>query len=96
MSEVHVITNQTAFITELRNSLIPELNQLREQLSKDFQPKQPVEFLTRAEVCELLKIDLSTLHRWRKDNIISSYAMGNRVYFKRTELEQTINQNKIG
>ena len=53
------------FFAELKKSLIPEL---REQLSKDFQPKE--EYLTRSEVCKLLKIDLSSLHRWRKEGKI--------------------------
>lgn len=93
MSTIQFIgTNPTDLITELKNSLIPEL---REQLSKDFQPIQPTEYLTRSEVCKLLKIDLSTLHRWRKEKIISSFGMGNRVYFKRNEIEQIINQNKL-
>ena len=93
MSTIQFIgTNPTDLITEIKNSLIPEL---REQLSKDFQPKQPTEYLTRSEVCKLLKIDLSTLHRWRKDKMIPSYGFGNRVYFKRNEVEQIINQNKL-
>ncbi|WP_374464828.1 helix-turn-helix domain-containing protein [Chryseobacterium sp.] len=85
-------TNPTDLITELKNSLIPELTA---QLSAQFQPKEPTEYLTRSEVCKLLKIDLSTLHRWRKDGTIPSFGMGNRVFFKRSEIEQIINQNKL-
>ena len=80
------------FFAELKKSLIPEIT---ENLSAQFQPKEPTEHLTRSEVCKLLKIDMSTLHRWRKDNTIPSYSMGNRVYFKRSEVEQIINQNKL-
>lgn len=85
-------TNPNDLITEIKNSLIPEL---KAQLSAQFQPKQPTEYLTRSEVCKLLKIDLSTLHRWRKEKVIPSYGMQNRVYFKRSEVEQIINQNKL-
>lgn len=93
MSTIQFIgTNPTELIAELKNSLISELT---EKLSAQFQPKQPTEYLTRSEVCKLLKIDLSTLHRWRKDNVIPSYGMQNRVYFKRTEVEQIINNNKL-
>ena len=80
------------FFAELKKSLIPEIS---ENLSAKFQPKEPTEYLTRSEVCKLLKIDLSTLHRWRKDNTIPSYGMGNRVYFKRSEVDAIINQNKL-
>ena len=93
MSSIQFIgTNPSDLITELKNSLIPEL---KAQLSAQFQPKEPTEYLTRSEVCKLLKIDLSTLHRWRKEKTIPSYGMGNRVYFKRSEVEQIINQNKL-
>jgi len=93
MSSIQFIgTNPSDLISELKNSLIPEL---KAQLSAQFQPKEPTEYLTRSEVCKLLKIDMSTLHRWRKDNTIPSYSMGNRVYFKRSEVDAIINQNKL-
>ena len=93
MSSIQFIgTNPSDLITELKNSLIPEL---KAQLSAQFQPKEPTEYLTRSEVCKLLKINLSTLHRWRKENIIPSYGYGNRVYFKRSEIDAIINQNKL-
>lgn len=93
MAQVQFIgTNPTDLITELENSLIPKLT---EKLSVQFQPKEPTEYLTRSEVCKLLKIDLSSLHRWRKEGKIPSYGIGNRVYFKRSEVEQIINQNKL-
>lgn len=93
MSTIQFIgTNPTDLITELKNSLIPEL---KAQLSAQFQPIQPTEYLTRAEICKLLKIDLSTLYRWTKDSKLPSYGCGNRVYFKRSEVEQIINQNKL-
>jgi excisionase family DNA binding protein len=71
---------------------IPEL---REQLSKDFQPKEPTEYLTRSEVCKILQIDLSTLHRWRKEGVLTAYQMGNRIYFKRSEIDDYINKNRL-
>ena len=93
MSSIQFIgTNPSDLISELKNSLIPEL---KAQLSAQFQPKEPTEYLTRSEVCKLLKIDMSSLHRWRKEGKIPSYSMGNRVYFKRSEVDAIINQNKL-
>ncbi|MDP9961103.1 MULTISPECIES: helix-turn-helix domain-containing protein [Chryseobacterium] len=85
-------TNPTDLIKGIEEALIPKLT---ERLSVQFQPKEPTEYLTRNEVCKLLKIDLSTLHRWRKDKTIPSYGFGNRVYFKRAEVDQIINKNKL-
>lgn len=85
-------TTPTDLVSELKNALIPEL---REQLSKDFQPKEPTEYLTRAEVCDLLKIDLSTLHRYRKNGTLKAYGLNNRVYYKRSEIDEYINKNRL-
>lgn len=79
-------------VAQLKDALIPEL---KKELSAEFQPKEPEELLTRNEVCEMLDIDLSTLHRWRKDDILKAYGVGNRVYFKRSEIEDLINQNEL-
>lgn len=93
MSTIQFIgVNPSDLITELKNSLIPEL---KAQLSAQFQPKEPQEYLTRSEVCKLLKIDLSSLHRWRKEGKIPSFGISNRVYFKRSDIDAIINENKL-
>lgn len=80
------------FIQKLKDALIPELT---EKLSKDFQPKEPEEYLTVKEVCKLLKVTSPTVSRWRKENKIPCYGIGDRVYFKRSEIDEIINRNKI-
>ena len=64
-------------------------NQLTE-LKANFQPKQPTEYLTRNEVAEMLKCDLSTLWLWTKKQKLVSYGIGNRTYYKRSEIESAI------
>ena len=61
-----------------------------EKLHKEFQPKVPEEFMTRNEVKEFLKVDLSTIHNWTKRGKLKAYGLGNRVYYKRSEVEQAI------
>lgn len=93
MSTIQFVgTSDSEFLQRFKDEVIPEL---KEQLSKEFQPKEPTEYLTRTEVCKLLKIDFSTIHRWKKDGVIPSYGIGNRVYFKRHEVDQIINKNKL-
>lgn len=93
MSTIQFIaTSDDILIQKLENSLIPKL---AEKLSAQFQPIQPTEYLTRSEVCKLLKIDLSSLHRWRKEGKIPSFGISNRVYFKRSDIDAIINQNKL-
>lgn len=85
-------THPNALVQEIKNALIPELE---ERLSKQFQPKEPTQYLTRQEVKEMLSIDLSTLSRWTKDGKLKAYGIGNRVYYKRSEVEDTLNQNRL-
>lgn len=79
-------------IQEMRRELIPDI---KRELKEEFQPKEPTIYLTRQEVCELLSIDMSTLHRWRKDGILIAYGLGNRIYFKRNEIEALIEKNRL-
>jgi len=47
-------------------------------------------YLTRQELASMLKCDLSTIHNWTKAGILNSYGIGNRVYYKKTEVEMAI------
>lgn len=85
-------TTPDDLIREIKKEIIPELKQ---QLKEQFQPKEPTSYLTRNEVCEMLHIDLSTLHRWRKDGTLIAYGLGNRIYFKRNEIDEFINRNRL-
>lgn len=59
-------------------------------LKEHFQPVKPNEYLTRAELCSMLDIDQSTCHLWCKKGRLNPYGIGNRVYFKRDEVEAAI------
>ncbi|UWX60382.1 helix-turn-helix domain-containing protein [Chryseobacterium oranimense] len=85
-------TTPDDLIREIKKEIIPEL---KEQLKEEFQPKEPTSYLTRNEVCEMLHIDLSTLHRWRKGGTLIAYGLGNRIYFKRNEIDEFINRNRL-
>jgi hypothetical protein len=54
------------------------------------------EFLTRKQTIELLDISSVTLHAWCKQGILKPYKLGNRTYFKRSELTETLfNSNRV-
>lgn len=57
---------------------------------KHFKPKQPEDYLTRQEVAEMLKIDLSSLHNWTKKGKLKPYGIGGRVYYKRSDIEASL------
>ena len=64
-------------------------NQLNE-LKNSFEPKSPTEWLTRQEVADMLKCDLSTVHNWTKKGKLKKYCIGDRTYYKRTEVESAL------
>lgn len=61
-----------------------------DELKQQFQPKDPEEYLTRQEVADLLKINLATLWSWTKKGKLTSYGIGNRIYYKRSEVEKSL------
>lgn len=75
---------------QLQNEIIRGVKTELEQLKKDFQPKQPSEYLTRNDVAEMLKIDISSVHNWTKKGKLKAYGIGGRVYYKRDEVENSI------
>lgn len=75
-------------VAELEASLLPKL---KAQLSAEFQPKEPAEYLTKNEACDLLRVSLSTLWRWKNKGSFSAYGAEGKVLFKRTELDEFVN-----
>ncbi|MEH6512058.1 MAG: helix-turn-helix domain-containing protein [Maribacter arcticus] len=65
------------------------------ELKKDFQPKEPDEFLTRKATSELLKISLVCLHDWCNKGILKPYKVGNRTYFLRNEIIKTVLESNL-
>lgn len=73
-------------VTQLYENSEQIKNELSE-IKKNLQPKTPTEYLTRKEVSILLKCDLTTVHNWTKAGKLIAYYFGNRVYYKRSEIE---------
>jgi hypothetical protein len=59
-------------------------------LKKHFEPKTPTEYLSRQDVAQLLKINLSTVHNMSVKGILQKYQISGRVLYKRSEVENAI------
>lgn len=87
---------QTIQITQLSPDQFEERvrNAVKSQLdilTKEFKKEAPQEqYLTRKEVADMLKIELSTLHNWCKKGKLKPYGIGNRVYFLRSDIEKAL------
>ena len=64
-------------------------------LKKNFTPKEPDDFLTRMETAKLLKISLTTVHEWANTGTLKAYKVGNRTYFSRKEIENTLFSSNV-
>lgn len=51
-----------------------------------------VELLTRRETSKLLRVSLPTLHDWTKRGIIKGYRIEGKVYYKRSEIEESLTE----
>lgn len=79
----------------LANLIDERLKAQLDELKENFAPQQPDEFLGRKETAELLKISLTALHDWMNKGILKPYKMGNKTYFRRVEVVETLlNSNR--
>ena len=87
MTQIQLVGISPDALADLIDS---KLDKRFKDVTKHLQPKEPNEYLTRVEVAEMLKIDLSSVHNWTKKGILTSYQIGGRVYYKRAEVETAI------
>jgi len=53
-----------------------------------------IKYLTRKEVCDLLKVSAPTLYQWTKSGIVSSHKIGSKVLYKSNEIELALSTRK--
>jgi excisionase family DNA binding protein len=87
MNKLQLIEITTDELQELINNAIKSEF---DKLKNHFQPVEPEYYLTRTEVANLLKINITTLWNWTKKGRLKSYGIGERVYYKRKEIENSI------
>ncbi len=79
-----------SIIEQLKQEIVDDIKPFFEDLKKSHQPIMPNEYMSRKEVCKMLGINLSTLWVWTNKSKLKSYGIGNRVYYKRTEVEAAV------
>ncbi len=80
--------------TQVNEGLKTYIEGLIKTLSE--QQESGKDFLTTKETAEFFGVSFPTIHSWINDGLISSYKMGNRTYFKRSELiEQLLNSKTV-
>ena len=57
-----------------------------EDFKKNLNTNDPDILLTRAEACEFLKIEQTTLYHWVKAGKVPCFGISNRRFFKKSDL----------
>ncbi len=86
MEQLHV----TQFSGEELQKRFDKLENQLKVIQNNFEPKTPIEFLTRQQTADLLQVDLSSIWNYTRKNILQSYGISGRVYYKRKEVEKAI------
>ena len=87
---IHTSTLINNISAESLNSRLDEIQNEIKDLKKSLQPKTTEEYLTRSETADMLKCDVSTIHNWTKKGKLVAYKIGNRVYYKRSQIESVL------
>jgi excisionase family DNA binding protein len=66
--------------------------QLQEHLPAIQQTTPETHLLTRKEAAKFLAISLPTLNEWSKNGLVIAHKCGVKVYYKKSELEQSFKQ----
>ena len=90
--------NNLILSTHTTEELINFINSAVKEAFKELpnpSPSNPSEtLLTRKETADKLKISLVTLNDWTKRGLIQSYLLGGRVFFKESEIENSLHRTK--
>jgi len=78
---------------ELSNLISNEVKKSLQTLKEELQQPTTEKLLTRKEVCDIFKINLSTLWKWTKSGKLQSHNIGNRVYYKSSEIDNCLTKS---
>ncbi|RXG21034.1 helix-turn-helix domain-containing protein [Leeuwenhoekiella aequorea] len=87
-------TNQIILQGTTSQQLIEDLKNAFREVLEDSKPQTnssiDKQLMTREEVCDLLQINKSTLWKRTKTGKIPSYGQGRRIYYKRSEVMESL------
>ncbi|CAD5343561.1 hypothetical protein FLA105535_03560 [Flavobacterium bizetiae] len=75
---------------DLEQIITEAIKNQMEEFQRTLSIDTPDVLLTRSEACSFLKINMTTLWNWSKKGKIISYGIGNRVYYKKSELLESL------
>lgn len=71
----------------IRSIVSEELKKMENYLKPEVNKSNSLDdYLTREEVCKMLKVSNTTLFNWNNEGILKNYKVGRRVYYKREDV----------
>lgn len=75
---------------ELKTMIVEGVKEVIEHLLPNVKPSAEKELYTKKEAITTLKISLSTLNNWIKSGKLPAHGIGNRVFLKKSEIDQAL------
>lgn len=75
---------------ELQKEISQSVKAHLDEFLKHFKPKNPEDYLSRNDVSKMFGVDLSTVANWQKNGKLKPYAIGGRIFFKRSDIEASL------
>ena len=74
------------------DGIVQRLDEISQKLSS--KEKKPSEiWITNEELMELLQLSRRTIQHFRDDNMIAFSIIGNRIYYRMTDVEDLLNRH---
>lgn len=80
---------------ELQEFLLKPILGRIDKIETDFEKSNNDSIYTREQTSEHFNVDLSTLHRWTKQGKITAHAIGSRVYYKESSIQEALIEIKL-
>lgn len=78
---------------DFKNEILSGVAKQFENFSRNFEPKNPTIWIGRKEAAEILGVTYPTLLDWNKKGILYPFKVGNRVRYRREDIEQILLQS---
>lgn len=86
-----IVEIENVSVDELVSTITKKvLDGLESRLELLEQKKHQELLLTRLETANYLQINLTTLYIWTKKGKLKAYGLGNRVYYKKDEIDEAL------
>jgi hypothetical protein len=81
---------EASYLIEKLEGLEKQIRELQNQNKPA--PQNNSDFISRKEVAEIFKISIVTAHEWSSKGILRTYKIGNRIFYKRSEIENALTE----